>query len=224
MSQLVKSARAAKTIGLRTTAVVQTHTKTGKAIPVSWKIDEALKHFGVRGKGELLVLKISERKAVMVRRILASKGLAQDLLEATPLQLKPSTEELRRQLTQRTVDAVLAGTRWLTPKELNNVRKPKTTNPSNTVKRWIDSGRMFAIERGNTRLIPAYGLDEMSEPVPMLQEVLRVMAGHTPFRIAAWFESPTKYLDGKRPRELLATAGMDVVKAAESGMLGAVHG
>lgn len=150
--------------------------------------------------------------------------LAQSLLDAAPLKPDERLLELRRTLTQRTVDSVLQGTRWLSPSELNEVRHAKTTNPSHTVKRWIDSQRIFALERGGARLIPAYALDELGEPVPILQEVLKLMAGRSPFRIAAWFESPTGYLEGQRPRDLLATDGLAVVKAAEQSLQGPLHG
>ncbi|HMY98278.1 MAG TPA: hypothetical protein PLW24_09220 [Burkholderiaceae bacterium] len=179
---------------------------------------------------------LSDDQQLVVQVVLGPKGaltcstqvtsgdLAQSLLDAAMLTGDAATAELRRTLTQRTVDNVLSGTRWLAPVELNAVRDTQTTNPSNTVKRWIEAQRLFAIERGGVRLIPAYALDELGEPIPILQEVLKVLAGRSPFRIAAWFESPTNYLDGQRPRDLLATDGLAVLQAAQQSQSGAVHG
>lgn len=124
------------------------------------------------------------------------------------------TQDMLGMLTQRTVDNVLSGTKLLPTRDLDEVR----------VKRWVTAGRIFTIERGGELLIPTYALDKLGQPEPILGEVLKVLAGRTPFSIAAWFESPNSYLDGKRPREFLATDGLAVVKAAEHSVEGGFHG
>lgn len=156
-----------------------------------------------------------------------SPDMAQELLDASfDLVKQPDAEveAMRRALTQRTVDSVLQGTRWLTSAELNSVRKDKTSNPSMTIGRWLQSGSMFALESRGSRVIPEYALDQLGEPIALLKPVLSLMKGRTGFLIAAWFESPNSYLDGKRPRELLATRGLDVVRAAEIHVAEDFHG
>lgn len=74
------------------------------------------------------------------------------------------------------------------------------------------------------RIFPRYAFDAMVEPVPLLKEVLKVLAGRSPFQIASRFESPSNYLDGKRPREVLELDGLAVVNAAQRLVEGAVHG
>jgi hypothetical protein len=156
-----------------------------------------------------------------------STDMVQALLDTSFEQLKePDAGDvaMQRALTQRTVDSVLQGTRWLTSAELNSVRKDKKSNPSMTIGRWLQSGSLFALESRGARVIPAYALDQLGEPIALLKPVLSLMKGRTSFLIAAWFESPNSYLDGKRPRELLATRGLDVVRAAELHVAEDFHG
>ncbi|MFG6416799.1 hypothetical protein ACG02S_23140 [Roseateles sp. DC23W] len=133
-------------------------------------------------------------------------------------------EQLRLRLVQRNVDAVLAGSRWLSSKDLNEVRYGKTSNGSQTIKRWVESGMIFSLETPLGRMIPAYGLDELGEPIEFLKPVLQAMAGRTGFLIASWFESPNTHLGGKRPREVLATRGLDVIRAAQAHVAEGFHG
>lgn len=112
----------------------------------------------------------------------------------------------------------------VTSADLNSVRKDKTSNPSMTIGRWLRSGSMFALEFKGTRVIPAYALDQLGEPIALLKPVLSLMKGRTSFLIAAWLESPNTHLNGKRPRELLATRGLDVVRAAEMHVAEDFHG
>ncbi len=143
--------------------------------------------------------------------------------EIAPLE-DTEVDVMRRTLVHRNVENVMRGTRWLKSADLPQVRRARTTNPSMTITRWIDQGRIFAIESAGERLIPAYGLDELGEPFPALQEVLSQMEDQSPFMVASWFEGPNTYLDGKRPRELLATRGQAVSQAVKPSLSGPEHG
>lgn len=143
--------------------------------------------------------------------------------EIAPLE-DTEVDVMRRTLVRRNVENVMKGTRWLKSADLPQVRQAKTTNPSMTITRWIDQGRIFAIESAGGRLIPAYALDELGEPVPALQEVLSLMEDQSPFMIASWFEGPNTHLDGRRPRELLATHGRAVSQAVKPSLSGPEHG
>lgn len=123
-------------------------------------------------------------------------------------------EELRNELRQRALEAVLSGMRWLEFEQLGA--------PSEVVQAWLDEGRLFAIEHQGAKLVPAYALVD-GKPAPALQEILKLLAGRTPFQVAAWLESRTTYLSGKRPREMLAKNGQAVVQAVERS-LGPGHG
>jgi len=140
------------------------------------------------------------------------------LLDAVAASLEaedPELEALRAELQGQAVQRVLDGARWLTSADVNAVRNRKTTSPAATITRWLDAGKVFAIKLQGQRRIPDYALDPSGEPVVGLQSVLAHMAGTTGFQIAAWFESPNSVLDGRRPRELLATSGERVAKAAQ---------
>jgi len=143
--------------------------------------------------------------------------------EIAPLE-DTEVDVMRRTLVRRNVENVMKGTRWLKSADLPQVRQAKTTNPSMTITRWIDQGRIFAIESAGERMIPAYALDELGEPFPALQAVLSQMEDQSPFMVASWFEGPNTHLDGKRPRELLATHGRAVSQAVKPSLSGPEHG
>jgi len=145
----------------------------------------------------------------------------QAVVDATPVrQLSPT----RARLEQRAIEAVLQGTTWLTAQQVGRRHNPDAANPHAAASRWQQAGKVFAIERAGQRLYPSYVFDELGQPLPAVQEILRVLDGYTPFRIAAWFESTSSMLDGQRPRELLATHPAAVIVAAREHVTGPVHG
>jgi len=167
-------------------------------------------------QGEVRLLQRAADVEALTGAMLASGEIAP--LEDTEVDV------MRRTLVRGNVENVMKGTRWLKSADLPQVRRARTTNPSMTITRWIDQGRIFAIESVGERLIPAYGLDELGEPFPALQEVLSQMEDQSPFMVASWFEGPNTYLDGKRPRELLATRGQAVSQAVKPSLSGPEHG
>lgn len=114
-------------------------------------------------------------------------------------------------------ELVMGGTRWLTAADMPNHTVPLLAG-------WLERGRLFALEQEGVQLFPRYAFDSIGEPVPVLKEVLNALAGRSPFQIAAWFESTSAYLDGKRPREVLELDGAAVVVAALRMVEGPVHG
>jgi hypothetical protein len=116
-------------------------------------------------------------------------------------------ETLRDDLLQRARASVLSGTSWLRLDRLS-------THPE-IVQEWLAEHRIFVLDHEGVPLVPAYALFD-GTPVRALQAILKLMAGRTSFQVAAWLESPTAYLDGRRPRELLATDGQAVMEAAST--------
>lgn len=133
-------------------------------------------------------------------------------------------DAIQARMRAKAVGLVMNGTSWLTATELFGELPKKPSNVHTTLARWLEQGRIFAMEKGGVRIFPRYAFDAMLEPVPLLKEVLRVLAGRSPFQIASWFESPSNYLNGKRPREVLELNGLAVVAAAQRLTEGAVHG
>lgn len=122
------------------------------------------------------------------------------------------------------VAAIISGTEWLAAQTVGERHDPDATNPLAVTNQWLAEARIFAIELSGQTLYPAYLFDDTGSPIPEVTEILGVFAGYRPFRIAAWFESPSSMLHGKRPREVLALEAPTVVAAARDHVLGAVHG
>lgn len=127
-------------------------------------------------------------------------------------------------LQQRAVDAVLNGTVWLTSTEVGTRVDPKAANKHALTSRLLKEGRVFAIERGGHNQFPSYAFDSQGNPIPAMREVLGILAGYSPFRIASWFESTSSQLGGQRPREVLATVPEAVIAAARAHLTGPVQG
>lgn len=124
----------------------------------------------------------------------------------------------------RSLQAIFAGTAWLTAAEVGRARDPEAANPHSTPARWRAAGRIFGVEhRGQTRY-PRYLFDALMAPIPAAAEVLAAFGDTPPLAVASWFESPNSWLDGARPRELLATQPQRVVAAAHDHLAGPLHG
>lgn len=133
-------------------------------------------------------------------------------------------EAIEARMRARAVETVMGGTAWLTATELVADLPNKPSNVHTMLARWLQQGRIFALEKNGVRIFPRYAFDAMLEPVPILKDVLKVLHGRSPFQIAAWFESTSAHLNGKRPREVLEQDGVAVVMAAQRLVEGAVHG
>jgi hypothetical protein len=133
-------------------------------------------------------------------------------------------ERLRLQLVQRTVDKVLSGTTWIGSAELGSYRHEPSGCTALTIEQWLDAGRIFAIRIKGDCKIPVYALDDQGEPARILKPILDALRGRGGFQVAAFFESPSSMLDGKRPRDILHDAGADVLAAAQAHMSTDVDG
>lgn len=124
----------------------------------------------------------------------------------------------------KSVEAVLNGTQWLTAAELGRAARPTAANPHSVTSRWRAAKRIFGVEWRGQLLFARYAFDEHFEPLPAMVKVLKTLETSSPLEIASWFESPNSYLDGARPREVLASTPELVVQAAEDSLSGPTHG
>lgn len=145
----------------------------------------------------------------------------QDLVDKTALR---RSDPVVQRLRQRTVDAVLQGTTWLTSREVGARARPDAANKHSPASRWLDQGRIFAIEHSGQKVFPDYAFDPLGQPIPQVREVLTILHGYPPFRLASWFESSSSRLGGRKPRELLADDPGAVIAAARAHIAGAMHG
>jgi len=147
----------------------------------------------------------------------------QRLVDASP-SADDKAQAIEARMRAKAVELVMSGTRWLTATELFSELVKKPSNVHTVLSRWRKQGRIFALQTNGVQIYPRYSFDAMVKPVPILKDALKVLEGRSPFQIAAWFESPSCSLSGKRPREVLEQDGLAVVMAAKRHFEGAVHG
>jgi hypothetical protein len=58
----------------------------------------------------------------------------------------------------------------------------------------------------------------------VVAQVMQVLTGYSPYRLASWFESTQGALGGRRPRELLDSDPAAVLAAARRHADGPLHG
>lgn len=79
----------------------------------------------------------------------------------------------------------------------------------NSVKRWEQEDRIFAIHA----LYPRYQFDSRGRPYPAIERALAVLGSSDLLKVGNWFAAQNVHLQGRRPRELLASASAEVLRA-----------
>ena len=133
------------------------------------------------------------------------------LLEDAPLR---PLDVKRAMLEAKALSAVRSGTEWLTAAEVAKYAGLGLANPIATVGRWKQQRRIFALHTGGKDYYPRYALGTDFHPLPVIKDVLAVLPFHDPDLLAAWFDSTSRFLGGKRPRELVANAPDQVLACA----------
>lgn len=149
------------------------------------------------------------------------RNVVDAVIAGTPMR---SLDAVRAALEQRAIAAIFSGTEWVTADQIGRLRDPAAKNPHGTANRWRAEGKVFALTKGGVLYYPRYAFDEVLDPQPVVAEVLAVLAGCSPYRLAAWFESTNSHLGGARPREHLARHAAAVLAAARDHAVGPVHG
>jgi hypothetical protein len=127
-------------------------------------------------------------------------------------------------LNQRAMALILQGTRWLAADALSCLRAENEAPGVHLLHQWLAAARIYTIEVDGMPKVPLYALDANGEPVAGLKPVLQTLAGLVDVQVAAFFESPSTWLDGRRPREVLHSDPAAVLYAAQNRMSGALHG
>jgi hypothetical protein len=146
------------------------------------------------------------------RRAQAREALVE--LFAGQAQLRPIDTVLAK-MEARAIDAVRGGTTWYTAREIADRAALGRVNPIATVARWKNQGRIFALREKGVDRYPAYALGRDFNPLPAMRDVLAALGDHDAEYLAGWFESTSKFLGGKRPREILSDDPVRVVSAAK---------
>ena len=79
---------------------------------------------------------------------------------------------------------------------------------------WTSRGELFRVEIDGLQRYPAYIFNTDCQPLPAVRDVISLLKGTEPMRLAAWFESSSAFLGGRKPREVIAESGEAVVAAA----------
>ena len=111
---------------------------------------------------------------------------------------------------------ILTGSEWLTAQQISELAGLGPGNPVATVNRWKKDRKIFALHRDGRDYFPRYGLGPDFRPLRQLAEVLRVLDDYDGESLAAWFESTSSFLGGKRPREVLTSDPLRVIDGAQN--------
>ena len=122
----------------------------------------------------------------------------------------------RARLEAQALRAIRHGTEWLTVAEVAELADLGPANPTGTVSRWKQQGRIYALRQGGKDCYPKYALGADFRPLPVIKEIMAVLAGWEPELLAGWFDSTSRFLGGKRPRELVASEPAWVLAAAHN--------
>jgi hypothetical protein len=121
-------------------------------------------------------------------------------------------------LQARALARVYQGCEWLTADEVGTLGGHGKANPAAAAHRWKDQGLVFALRRSQRDMYPRYVFSDDFKPLPAVKEILQAFGNTSAARIAAWFESTSAFLDGKRPRVLIASDPARVVLAAKDAI------
>lgn len=122
----------------------------------------------------------------------------------------------RARLEAKALRAIRHNTQWLTTAEIADLADLGPANPIATVSRWKQQGRIYALRHGGKDYYPKYALGSDFHPLPVIKEILAVLTGYDPELLAGWFDSTSRFLRGKRPRELVAAEPAKVLAAARN--------
>lgn len=145
---------------------------------------------------------VQERRAPAARRELG-RVLGPWLGEFDPVPY--ATVEQARRLAALRASLLHSGA-WSTG-AIAEARGITTNNARQWVSRHRKAHRLFTVTQEGETLVPAFLLDEELEPRPAAQEPTRLLreAGEDGWALWAWFATPSAWLGGRIPAELLVT-------------------
>jgi hypothetical protein len=80
-----------------------------------------------------------------------------------------------------------------------------TTNPSATLAKYREQGRLFSVREGRNYLYPRFQFTQDAAPLDAIADILEVVPEDARgWPLLSWFEAPSTLLDGCKPSEVLA--------------------
>lgn len=167
----------------------------------------------VRAALATLVARATEqgRRADDVRDDLITRLLADpSVLDPIP---HAAVAQARRIASRR--NHLLASGAWSIAR-LTEVRDARRATVRTWVTRQRAAARIFTVTAGGETWVPALLLDAATDVHPGSQRAIRPLrdAGMDPWALWVWFDSPSTWLDGDRPADLLATGDVDRLAVA----------
>jgi len=84
-------------------------------------------------------------------------------------------------------------------------RRGVATNPSATLAKYREQGRLFSVREGRNYLYPRFQFDPDAAPLDAVADVLKVVPEDASgWPLLSWFEAPSTMLGGRKPSEVLA--------------------
>ena len=119
---------------------------------------------------------------------------------------------------------ILSASEWLTFNDLGIKLGTDIDLVKDLIDSWIKDNLIFVIEHNQHRLIPAYALDGLSIPIPVIQNVLTIFNGKkSTWAIAAWFASLNGWLGSITPIEAISSNPEGITAAAMAEVSSAEH-
>jgi hypothetical protein len=89
------------------------------------------------------------------------------------------------------------------------------TNPSATLAKYREQGRLFSVREGRNYLYPRFQFTQDAAPLDALEDVLKAVPEDAHgWPLLSWFEAPSTLLGGRKPSEVLTTDPAAVRAAA----------
>lgn len=154
---------------------------------------------------------LQERRAPGARRDLA-KALGPSLADLDPVPY--ATVEQARRLAALRVSLLREGA--LSTAAIADARGITANNARQWVSRNRRAHRIFTVRHEGESLVPAFLLDDEFEPRSEAQEPIRLLreVGEDGWALWAWFATPSAWVGGRVPAELLSTAPELVAESA----------
>ena len=125
----------------------------------------------------------------------------------------------RARLQMRALDAIYSGTQWLTGEQLGAARMDSAVHGAGATGQLQTSEKLFSIRRDGRDVFPRYAFGNDFRPLPVMSDIMKAFHGWGPMMIAGWLESTSSFLQGRRPRELIASDPVWVLQAAQDAVM-----
>lgn len=154
---------------------------------------------------------LQERKAPQARTELA-RTLGPSLADIDPV--PHATVEQARRLAALRASLLRAGA--YSTAAIAQARDITPNNARQWISRHRRASRLFTVAYEGETLVPAFLLDEQFEPRQEAQPAIEALrsVGEDGWALWAWFGTPTSWLGGRVPTDLLATEAEVVAEAA----------